>query len=138
MLIAQQAETGQIIAILLVGLLLIVALAVGVLYGIRWFGAFARRRELRAFEGMPVFGEPGPGLVAVVFHTYSGLLLFVIQSEWRFWATPEDARKILSRLNRHNLTWGFLAYGVLVIPILTLGNYATQLRRIRKQAEEAT
>ena len=72
-------------------------------------------------------------MVSVVFHAYSGILVFTRQVEYRFWATPDDARAILAKLNRFNLTWGFFAYGAIVIPVLSLGNYWAQLRRISKQ-----
>ncbi|MEX0713404.1 MAG: hypothetical protein WD278_13695 [Pirellulales bacterium] len=75
-----------------------------------------------------------PGLVLVVFHTYCGLLVFTHQVEHRFWAMPDDARLVLSRLNHFNLTWGFLAYGGLIVPILSLANYWVQRARISKQA----
>jgi hypothetical protein len=92
------------------------------------------RAHLGLFEDLPTSTQTGPGLVFVVFHTYYGFLVFVHQLEHRFWASPDDARQILARLNRFNLTRGFFAYGALVIPILSLMNYWVQLRRIRKQA----
>ena len=108
-----------------------------ILKGIRWFGAAAIRSQARMFEGMTVYDEPGPGLVGVVFHTYSGLFVYAHQLEYRFWATPGDARTVLSRMNKHNLTRGFFAYGALVIPLLSLGNYWAQRRRIAKQEAAA-
>src|SRR3954470_17675182 len=63
-----------------------------ILKGIRWFGAASVRSQSRVFEGMTVYDGPGRGLVGVVFHTYSGLLVFVQQVEYRFWAAPDDAR----------------------------------------------
>ena len=89
------------------------------------------------FQGVTVFDAPGPGLVGVVFHTYSGLLVFVQQVEYRFWATPADARTVLARLHKYNLTWGFFAYGALFIPLLSFGNYLAQKRRIAQQEAAA-
>jgi hypothetical protein len=104
-----------------------------ILKGIRWFGAASVRSQSRVFEDLTVFQSPAPGLVGVVFHTYSGLLVFVQQVEYRFWATPDDARTILARMNKYNLTRGFFAYGALVIPLLSIGNYWAQKRRIVQQ-----
>ena len=89
--------------------------------------------QFRAFEGLKIHGKPAPGLVAVVFHTYFGFIVFVIQTEHRFWAPPEDALEALRRLHRFNLSWGMFAYGVLVIPFLSLGNYLSQKKSIRRQ-----
>ena len=86
-----------------------------------------------AFDGLKVHEGPAPGLVGVVLHTYYGFIVFVIQTEHRFWAPPDDAREALRRLHRFNLTWGIFAYGVLVIPLLSFGTYLFQLRSIRRQ-----
>lgn len=108
-------------------------LGFAILKGIRWFGAAPVRSQSRVFEGLTVYDGPAPGTVGVVFHTYSGFLFFVQQVEYRFWAAPEDARTVLSRMNKYNLTRGFFAYGALVIPLLSLANYWAQKRCIAKQ-----
>jgi hypothetical protein len=71
-----------------------------------------------------------------VFHTYHGLLAFVIQTEHRFWASPEDARIALWNLHKFNLIWGMFAYGALVIPLLSFGNYLAQMRSIAREAKK--
>lgn len=86
--------------------------------------------RLRGVEDPP---GAGTGLVAVVFHTYYGFLAFVIQTEHRFWAPPDDARQALLRLHRFNLTWGMFAYGALLIPLVSYGNFLAQRRSIRRQ-----
>ncbi|MEN6450781.1 MAG: hypothetical protein ABFC96_09835 [Thermoguttaceae bacterium] len=106
--------------------------------GHRWFTALADRAQMRAFEGVTISHAPGPGLVGVVFHAYSGVFAFTRQVEYRFWADPSDARLVLARLHRFNLTWGFFAYGALIIPILSLGNYWVQQARIKEQAAQTT
>jgi hypothetical protein len=70
-----------------------------------------------------------------VFHTDYGFLVFVIQTEHRFWASPADARVALWRLHRFNLIWGLFAYGALVIPLLSFGNYLAQKRLIDREVE---
>lgn len=98
-----------------------------------WISKCAERTSVRLFEGLELYPGPAAGLVEVVFHTYSGLLVFVTQREHRFWAHPEQARRALSRMHSFNCTWGLLAYGAAVIPLLSLGNCWAQKRRISKQ-----
>ncbi len=93
----------------------------------------AEPAQRRAYDGLKVHPGPAPGLVAVVFHTYYGVLAFVSQTEHRFWATPDDAREALLRLHRFNLSWGIFAYGALLIPPLSYVNYLAQKRSIRRQ-----
>lgn len=121
------------IAIAVVALVSIAALGALILKGYRRFMAAAERSLSRAFEGTTPCSARAPGLVEVVFHTYCGLLAFTHQREHRFWATPEDARRILARLHRFNLTWGLLARGALLIPFFSLGNYWAQRSRIASQ-----
>ncbi len=93
----------------------------------------AEQASERLFEGIEAYAHPQPGLVEIVFHTYSGLLIFVTQREHRFWAPPDEARRALSRMHSYNCTWGLLAYGAMVIPLLSLCNCWTQKRRIKRQ-----
>ena len=136
MILAEFGDRASIIALAVV-LLVFGLLAFGILMGYRWFVARSQRAQLRAYEGVSVSDEPAPGLVNVVFHVYSGLVVFVTQNEHRFWAAPDDARLVLSRLHRFNLTWGFFAYGALIIPLLSIGNYWAQRRSIAQQAARA-
>ena len=76
---------------------------------------------------------PGGDRVEFVFHTYDGFLVFATQREHRFRLPPDRARELLWRLHKFILTWGLLAYGVLLIPLLSYGNYLAQKSRIRKQ-----
>ena len=82
--------------------------------------------------------DPAHGLVEVVFHTYYGFIVFVIQTEHRFHSPPDDARQALWRLHRFNLVCGMFAYGFLLIPILSYCNYLAQKRSIRQQEEAAS
>ncbi|MHB1561728.1 MAG: hypothetical protein ACYC61_30130 [Isosphaeraceae bacterium] len=104
-----------------------------VLRGYRWLRRRAEFSQRRAVEGLKIHSGPAPGLVLVVFHTYYGFIAFVTQTEHRFWSTPDDARQALLRLHRFNLTWGMFAYGALLIPLVSFGNYLAQLRSIRRQ-----
>ena len=115
-------------AILIFGLIVFPA----IYFLLRWLAPKAQRR---CFDGLEVYEESGPGRVEVVFHTYYGFLLYAVQTEHRFWAEPEHAAKALWRLHRFTLIWGHFAYGMLVIPLLSMGNYSAQLRSIRKQMQ---
>lgn len=129
-----EVDQATLAAIVVVTIAAIIAATLLIVRLHRRFIAAAERAQMRVFEGTNVSLKPGPGLVEVVFHTYCGLLAFTHQTEHRFWASPEDAQKVLSQLHRFNLTWGFFAYGALFIPLLSLGNYLAQRSQIKKQA----
>lgn len=76
---------------------------------------------------------PEDDRVEVVFHTYDGFLVFVNQREHRFRLSPDRAREFLWRLHKFNMTWGMFAYGALLIPLLSYGNYLAQKSWIKKQ-----
>jgi hypothetical protein len=59
-----------------------------------------------------------------------------VQDEHRIYAPPADARLLLTRLFRFNLTWGMLSYGLLFVPLLAIGNYHAQKRSIENQESE--
>jgi hypothetical protein len=120
-------------AIVALAIVFYVALGWVILKGYRWLKRVTEAAQWRAFEGLKIHDSPAPGLVLVVFHTYYGFIAFGIQTEHRFWAPPDDAREALWRLHRFNLTWGMFAYGALVIPLLSFGNYLAQRRSIRRQ-----
>ena len=97
--------------------------------------ASAQAAQLRAYDGLKVYTTPQPGTVSVVFHTYFGFIIHTIQTEHRFYASPDDALLALWRLHKFNLTWGMFAYPYyLVIPLLSYGNYLAQRRSIGRQA----
>jgi hypothetical protein len=95
---------------------------------------FARRLSgARSLEGRL------PGDVGVVFHTYWGILVFFVQTEWRFALPGDEARAVLWEMHRSNLSWTSLVFrGALVIPVLSLIEYWQQLRSIRKQETKPT
>jgi hypothetical protein len=91
------------------------------------------RKFRRAYAGLQTSLQPGHGLVSIRFHTYDGFLVFFTQTPHEVYATPEDARILLGRLLRYNLTYGLLAAGCVFIPPISLGEYLTQRLQIRKQ-----
>ncbi len=99
----------------------------------RWLKRRAQAAHARAFEGLKLHREPAEGLVYVRFHTYYGFIAFVQTTEYRFWATPDDAREALRRLHHFNLVWGFFARGAILIPIVSYANLLIQRRSIHKQ-----
>jgi hypothetical protein len=79
------------------------------------------------------FGADTP-TVSFRYHTYSGLLLYVTQSEHRFALPARVAEGTLHDLLMHTMKFGFFAYGAALIPVLAYLNYLAQRRSIRKQA----
>jgi hypothetical protein len=134
LMFADFGQTWKVIAASVGGLLLLGGLGCLVVKGYRRYSAAAERAEARAYQDVVTSRTPGPGMVGVVFHTYWGLLVFVRQDEHRFWAAPDDARLVLARLHRFNLTWGFFAYGAMFIPMLSSLNYWRQRKQISRQA----
>jgi hypothetical protein len=79
------------------------------------------------------FGASTP-VVSFTYHTYSGVLIYVNQSEHRFTLPAVVAEKTLHELLMYTLKYGFFAYGVVLIPVLAYANYLAQKRSIAKQA----
>jgi hypothetical protein len=113
---------------------IVLGLVGAIVFVFLWLRRSARAAQQRIYGDLKLYTSPTWGTVPVVFHTYYGFLIYVIQSEHRFWASPEDARVALWRLHRFNLTWGMFAYGALVIPLLSYGNYLAQKRSIDREA----
>ena len=97
---------------------------------------FALKPLQKQFVGIDCHDTPQPGDVCFVYHTYRGFLLWFVQDEHRVCAPPDDARLLLNRLLRFNLTWGMLSYGLLFVPLLAIGNYYAQKRSIEKQERQ--
>lgn len=121
------------------GLLVLVALVavpVFFLWGKRAFD----RRAVESPRGIyadadrkgRAFGTAVP-LVSFTYHTYSGILLYVTQTEHRFQLPFPVAEETLDALLKHTFKFGFFAYGALLIPILAYLNYLGQKRGIAKQ-----
>jgi len=121
---------------IIIGVAAIAVPIVAVLWGKRAFdrgaeGALARiyraaERNERAFSAETP-------RVEFVYHTYSGILVYVNQAEHRFALPYPVARQTLDELLRYNLRWGFFAYGALLIPVLAYLNHRAQSRSIARQ-----
>src|SRR5262249_32160787 len=79
--------------------------------------------------------SPSTPRVTLKYHTYSGLLIHSVHTEHFLELPYPVAERTLDALLFQNLTYGFFAEGVLVIPVLGYINYLTQRRSIRRQAE---
>jgi len=99
----------------------------------------ARRRAHRpeslekffsGIEGIRQNAIAQPGDVHLTFHTYSGFLVHVTQRTHDLVLPAAEARIVLNRMFKHNLTWGMFAYGALFIPILSYFEYRSQSRKI--------
>ena len=111
--------------------------AIGVLVGLLYaFMKGAERALAKAYEGLSPHGQPEPDDVELKYETYHGVVVWVTASQHTVYLPPDQARTLLKRLLRFNFTWGFFAYGALILPLLSLGNYWSQVRRIRRQALE--
>lgn len=98
---------------------------------------FALRPLQRCFASCDLHPCLKPGDVSFVYHTYRGFLLWSVQDEHRVFASPADAKILLKRLLRFNLTWGLLGYGFLFIAPLAVLNYYAQKRSIAEQERQA-
>lgn len=72
---------------------------------------------------------PGP-MVTIVFHTYSGLVVYMTQVRHELRLPSRAARLLLWELVKFNLSHGMLGPGCLYVPLLTWMEYRSQLRRI--------
>jgi hypothetical protein len=133
LLLGQLDQVVPVLATVLIGaivVLLFLALVCGPM-------AFGQKALHRRFEGLRLHSQPEPGDVYVVYHTYRGVLVYFVQTEHRVLAPPDDARELLRRLLRYNLTWGLLCWFGPLVPFLALGNYYGQLRSIERQVGQS-
>lgn len=127
-------EWCVIYSIPIIALALLVFVPVAYLTGgFNWVGRSALARR---FEGIDIRLAPIPGDVAVRYHTYRGFIIYFICEEFRFFASAPEARKLLGRLLRFNLTWGLPTWGILFIPAAAIINYFLQLRSVAWQESQ--
>lgn len=96
---------------------------------------FAVKPLWRCYDGIEVHEFDHPGIVSFQYHTYRGLLLWSTQDVHEVHAPYDDARELLWRLLRFNLTWGMLSHGFVLVPLVAIPSYRKQLRLIRQQNE---
>lgn len=122
----QQIPPIAIVATIIV----FVVLGVLVLYFFRGYEALARRSLQRKYRGLTIHDVPKAGDVVITYHTYHGLIAWVTQIPHQVALPPDDARRLLGRLLRFNLTWGLPSYGALFIPPIAILNYVAQRKLI--------
>ncbi len=108
----------------------LVAAAVLLVCGYDWFG---RRSLQRLYDGLQIHEVPQSGDVVLTYHTYHGLLIWFTETTHRVTLPAVDARTLLGRLLRFNLTYGWFTYGALFVPPLAVLNYFAQRRSIAAQ-----
>jgi hypothetical protein len=104
---------------------------------VRGYEQSALRALKRAYDGFEVRQQPARGDVVIEYHTYHGVIAWVTQSPHQVALPPEQARELLARLLRFNLTWGMTSKGFLFIPFLAIGTYLAQRRSISRQEARA-
>jgi hypothetical protein len=114
-------------------LVVVVSLGALVLFIFRSYEAHARRALQQVYTEFQLSTAPRSGDVAVVFHTYHGLVAWFTQTEHRVFVSGVDAKRLLNRFARFNLTWGLFTWGAIFVPVLTLFNYFAQRRSVSRQ-----
>jgi len=102
----------------------------------RGYEYVAQRALLRKYRDLHVHVAPEPDDVFLTYHTYHGLVAWISQTSHHVALPPDDARRLLGRLLRFNLTWGLLTFGILFIPPMAIYNYIAQRRWIARQEKE--
>ena len=131
MILAVQTPQAFAIVIDIVIFVGLVGFALCLFRGVEYF---ARRSLERTYFDLAIHPDPMPDDVTLTYHTYHGFIAWFTQTRHQVALPPEDARILLGRLLRFNLSWGLLTYGALFIPPLAILNYFSQRRSIAAQA----
>jgi hypothetical protein len=104
-------------------------------FGLPWAAIRIRRWTYRdvasqMFRECKVYAQAEPGLVPFQMRHFSGVLQFIQWYTLQGYASTSDARLILGRILKHNLSCGWLAYLGPLTPFVTLPEYFAQRRRI--------
>ena len=118
---------------ILLGIAVVVVFVAFALFLYRGYEWLARHFLARAYAGLQMRETPEAGDVILTYHTYHGLLVWITSTTHHVVMPPDDARVLLGRLLRFNLTWGLLTYGALFIPPFALGSYFAQRKSISSQ-----
>ena len=103
----------------------------------RGYEALARRALRRIYSDFDLSDSQRDGDVAIVFHTYHGLVAWFTQTEHREYVSATTAIRLLNRFLRFNLTWGLFTWGALFVPPISLLNYFAQRRSIARQIADS-
>jgi hypothetical protein len=91
-------------------------------------------RFCRGMRDVRAGGALRPGDVHLVFHTYRGILIYWRQTRYDMVLPAADAKIVLGRMYRHNLTHGLLCAGGVFVPILTTLEYYKQRKKFAEAA----
>jgi hypothetical protein len=133
----QQPSAIGMAAAIAGGIVLLVMLGAFALWLFRGYEGMARAALKRAFEDLDIHAAVAPRDVVLKYHTYHGFLAWGTETAHTVILPPEDARKLLGRLLRFNLSWGLAAHGGILVPPLAVGNYIAQRRSITRQERAA-
>jgi hypothetical protein len=119
---------------------LVALAAVAILIGVPILVIRARRRTIRnspdskaIFSGIHEIraqGTPEPGEVRLIFHTYSGFLVYTIQRKHDLILPADQAKILLGRMFKHNLTRGLFVFLPFFVVPLSLLEYRSQSRKM--------
>jgi hypothetical protein len=116
-------------AVIIAAPLVLVAVFVWVLPAVRR----AHQKMEHMYDEFDFTKKPQPGTVKITFHTYFGFINHFTQTEHKGYLPPDQARELLRRLHRYNLTHNWLTPGAVFIPFLSFFNYHAQLRSVNRQ-----
>ncbi|HZL35120.1 MAG TPA: hypothetical protein VFC78_07410 [Tepidisphaeraceae bacterium] len=94
---------------------------------------FRRGSTARWYDGVSGIRPPGvslPGDVRLVFHTYSGFLVYFDQVRHDVVLPAQEARVVLGRMLRHNLTVGLLSWGGVFALVFSWMEYRRESKKI--------
>ncbi|MBI1248623.1 hypothetical protein GC197_12380 [bacterium] len=117
-------------------LVFVVVVVVTVAFLVGAYKPLAERSLQRTYAELTIHTEPESGDVIITYYTYHGFLVWVTQNQHFVAMPPEDARVLLGRLLRFNLTWGLVSLGSFFVVPLAILDYFGQRRSIDRQ--EAT
>ena len=129
MIAAQQVPPLAIV----LGVAACVGLVIFALLLFRGYEHLARRSLERRYAGLSIHAIPRTGDVVLTYHTYHGFIAWFTQTPHHVVLPPDDARILLGRLLRFNLTWGLVTCGVVFVLPLAVLNYLGQRRSVCEQ-----
>jgi hypothetical protein len=115
------------------GVALLLVLGALALWLFRSYERAAAKALERAYAGLDIHIAPSSGDVVLTYHTYHGFIAWGTETTHRVVLPPEDARELLGRLLRYNLTCGMTSHGMVFVPLLAISNYMAQRSSISRQ-----
>ena len=84
----------------------------------------------KGISGIRRAGEERPGDVRLVFFTYSGFIIYSARAKHDVVLPADQARVLLRRLVRHNLTYGLFTFCGFLVPLETWMRYRSERKKI--------